>query len=128
MNNPSRNIKKPQIDLIESEKQGNKSSHTQDKSPSMEKSNQNSQNEIKKRRSRIHRITDNRVLSLTERRLAELDILYRHRLANSDVFRVVLDGSNQQILRELRRLWDEGYVDRPTMDNAQKIPKRTRTK
>lgn len=79
----------------------------------MEQSTQNTQNGVKKRRSRIHRITDNHQLALTERRLAELDILYHHRLANSDVFRVVLDGSNQQILRELRRLWDEEYVDRP---------------
>lgn len=79
----------------------------------MEQENQISSKGRKKRRSRIHRIADNRQLELTERRIAELDILYHHRLADSDVFRVALKGSDQQILRELRRLWDDGYIDRP---------------
>jgi len=66
-----------------------------------------------KRRSRIHRSKNPDPLRLTERRIAELDILYHHRLADSDVFRVILPGSDQQILKELRKLWDAGYIDRP---------------
>lgn len=92
----------------------------------MEQENQNPPKGRKKRRSRIHRRADNRQLELTERRIAELDILYHHRLADSDVFRVVLKGSDQQILRELRRLWDDGYIDRPIEQwiNAQEISRR----
>lgn len=121
MTNISEQAKNPQINQQELEKQGiqsstvrDKSQNTQNQSSFMIQSDQNaSSNRRKKRRSRIKRSKENRHLELTERRIAELDILYRHRLADSDVFRVTLNGSDQQILRELRRLWDEGYIDRP---------------
>lgn len=44
-----------------------------------------------------------------------LKILYHHRIADTDVFRVMLPGSDQQIGRELTLLFDEPnlYVGRP---------------
>lgn len=66
-----------------------------------------------KRASRLHRRSNLKNLMITDRRLNELLILYQHRLADSQVFQAVLQGSNQQILKELRLLYDHGYIDRP---------------
>ncbi len=68
---------------------------------------------VKKRQSRLFRSPNPRPIQLTERRLAELDILYRHRLATTDIFQAVLPGSDRRIQIELRDVWNAGYIDRP---------------
>lgn len=66
-----------------------------------------------KRASRIYRRPDPKTIQLTPRRIEELKILYHHRLADTDIFKTVLDGSDQQIRKELRHMYDNGYIDRP---------------
>lgn len=66
-----------------------------------------------KRASRIYRRPDPKAIQLTPRRLEELKILFHHRLADTDIFKAVLDGSDQQIRKELRHMYDNGYIDRP---------------
>lgn len=67
----------------------------------------------KKRRSRIHRCSEPRPIELTKRRIEGMKLLYRHRLATTDVFQAVLEGSDRRIQEELRDVWDNGYIDRP---------------
>jgi hypothetical protein len=67
----------------------------------------------KKRQSRYFPSPNPKPIVLTERRIEELKILYHHRLADSDIFRAVLKGSNDKIQKELRRLFDNGYIGVP---------------
>ena len=66
-----------------------------------------------KRQSRYFRDPNPKPIVLTERRIEELKILYHHRLADSDIFRAVLPGSNDKIQKELRRLFNNGYIGVP---------------
>ena len=68
----------------------------------------------KKRQSRFFRTPNPKNIRLTERRLDELELLHNHRLATTEIFTATMQGSDQRIKKELRFLFDAGYVDRPT--------------
>jgi hypothetical protein len=65
------------------------------------------------RRKRYHRASD-RPVALTERDIDIIAHVARHRFLRSDHVAALVGGSQQRILRRLRLLFDNGYLDRPT--------------
>jgi len=74
-----------------------------------------------KQSSRWFRSENPKSIQITERRLDQLEILYRHRLATTEIFQAVQEGSNKKIQRGLKEFFDAGYIDRPMEQLAMHI-------
>jgi len=88
---------------------------------SREIKNKNMTQKIAKRQFRFSRNPNPKNIRLTERRLDELEILHNHRLATTEIFTATMPGSDQRIRKELRELFDAGYVGRPLEQLAMHI-------
>ncbi len=62
---------------------------------------------------RFHRILSIAKVQLTGRDLEILRQVARHRFLDSRQIALLVDGSTQQVLRRLQRLYHHGYLDRP---------------
>lgn len=67
----------------------------------------------RKRLQRFERPTERLPLLLTQRDIYIIRLVALFRLLRSDQIQEIVDGSDQQILRRLQRLWAAGYLDRP---------------